>query len=56
MSVSIKNGKLVIELPLQKPTASKTGKSQIVATTKGFADTSAQVAGKPVRVAVNAII
>lgn len=56
MSVSIKNGKLVIELPIQEPTPSKSGKSQIVASTGGFTSTTATVKGKPVRIAVNAII
>jgi hypothetical protein len=51
------NGKtLTIEIPLQKPTPSKSGKSQIVASTGGFTATTATVDGKPVRLSVNAII
>lgn len=56
MSATIKNGKLIIELPLQTPTPSKSGKSNIVASTGGFASTTATVNGKPVKIAVNAII
>lgn len=47
---------LVITVPLQKPTTSKSGKSQIVASSNGFVATTAVVAGKAVKVSVNAII
>ncbi len=57
MSATIKNGKLIIELPLHPtPKDSKTGKSKIVAGTGGFATTTAVDNGKPVRISVNAII
>jgi len=56
MEVEIKNGKLIITLPTQKPAPSKSGKSMIVATTNGFASTTAEVGGKPVRISVNAIV
>ena len=56
MSTTIKNGKLVIELPLQTPTLSKSGKTHIVASTGGFASTTAEINGKIVKISVNAII
>lgn len=56
MSAEIKNGNLVITLPLQTPTMSKTGKSLIVAGTNGFAVTNARVNNTPVKISVNAII
>lgn len=56
MNVEIKNGSLVITLPLQPPSASKSGKTLIVAGTGGFVKTQAEVNGKKVSIAVNAVI
>jgi hypothetical protein len=56
MKVTIENNELVIRLPLQKPTPSKSGKSKIVASTSGFMPSEAKIEGLPVRVSVNAII
>jgi hypothetical protein len=56
MTATIKGKTLHLELPVQEPALSKSGKSQIVANTRGFAVTTAQVNGKPLRVSVNAII
>lgn len=56
MSAEVKGKTLVLTIPLQKPTPSKSGKSMIVASTGGFTSTTAIVDGKPVRIAVNAII
>lgn len=47
---------LRIEMPLQNPAPSKTGKSLIVATTSGIVKTNLEVAGKPVSVGLNAFI
>jgi hypothetical protein len=55
--VSIKNGKLVIELPLnEQPTPSASGKTLVVASTHGNIATTAVVNGKPVVIGVNAYI
>ena len=55
-TAKVKDGKLVIEIPLQTPQPSKSGKTLIVATTSGFTPTTAEVKGKPVMVSVNAFI
>ncbi len=56
MDVEVKDGKLVITLPLQPPTRSKTGRSLIVATTSGFQRSTAKVEGHEIAVSVNACI
>lgn len=52
----LKDNKLIITLPLGTPTASKSGKTLVLATTNGFVKTSLTVAGKPLSVSVNAVI
>jgi hypothetical protein len=57
MKVTIENGELVIRLPLNKPPIpSSTGKSLVVASTRGNQQTEAVVNGQPVTVGVNAYI
>lgn len=57
IKVEIKNGNLVIELPMNSaPTASASGKTLVVATTHGNIQTPATVNGKPVTLGVNAYI
>ncbi len=60
MQVSIegKNGSKVlrIEIPLQRPTPSASGKTMVIATTHGNVQTSAVIDGKPVIVGMNAYI
>jgi hypothetical protein len=56
MNGKIKDGNLVIELPLQKPEPSKTGKTLIVASSRGVREVSAKVAGKSVFISANAFI
>lgn len=56
MQVSIKNNKLVIEIDMQPPTRSASGKTLVVATTRGNQATTATVDGKPVTVGLNAYI
>jgi len=55
-SIKIENGNLVITLPLQTPTPSASGKTLVVATTKGNIKSDALIDGKPVTVGVNAYI
>ena len=56
MNVEIRNSKLYIEIDLQEPTPSASGKTLVVATTRGNVVTSAQVNGKPVTIGLNAYI
>jgi hypothetical protein len=56
MSVEIKNNKLYIEIDLEKPTPSSSGKTLVVASTRGNVATSAEVDGKPVTIGLNAYI
>jgi hypothetical protein len=48
MKVEIKDNKLFIEIDLEKPTPSSSGKTLVVASTRGNVVTTAQVDGKPV--------
>lgn len=47
---------LTITIPIQRPTASKSGKTLVVATTHGNVVTGATVDGKPVTIGLNAYI
>ncbi len=48
--------RLKIELPLEQPTPSKSGKSDVVASSHGVVMTGVEYKGKPVAVVVNAFI
>ena len=56
MKVEIKDNKLYIEIDLEKPTPSSSGKTLVVASTRGNTVTTAQVNGKPVTIGLNAYI
>jgi len=56
MESRIEDGKLVIELPLEKPRPSSTGKTLLVASTRGVQRTTARVKGKTISIVVNAFI
>ena len=57
MKVTIEGGELVIRLPLNRtPTPSASGKTLVVATSRGNQRTEAVVSGRPVIVGVNAYI
>jgi hypothetical protein len=57
MKVLIENGELVIRLRLNKPPVpSSTGKTLVVASTRGNQRTEAVVDGQPVVIGVNAYI
>jgi len=56
MNVEIKDNKLYIEIDLQEPTPSSSGKTLVIASTCGNVVTSAQVNGKPVIIGLNAYI
>lgn len=56
MKVEIKDGQIIITLPMQTPTPSASGKTLVVASSQGNKATDVQVDGKPVIVGVNAYI
>ena len=56
MTVEIKNGKLRIEIDLETPTPSSSGKTLVVASTHGNTVTNVMVDGKPLTIGLNAYI
>ena len=56
MKVEIKGNKLFIEIDLEKPTPSSSGKTLVVASTHGNTVTAAEVDGKTVTIGLNAYI
>ena len=56
MKVEIKDNKLIIEIDLQKPTPSTSGKTLVIASTHGNTVTTVMVDGKPVIIGLNAYI
>jgi hypothetical protein len=56
MKAEIKDNKLYIEIDLEPPTRSASGKTLVVASTRGNAVTTAMVDGKPVTIGLNAYI
>jgi hypothetical protein len=56
MTVEIKGNKLCIEIDLETPTPSSSGKTLVVASSRGNAVTTAMVDGKPITIGLNAYI
>ena len=56
MNVEIKDNKLHIEIDLETPTPSASGKTLVVASTHGNMVTSAMIDGKPIIIGLNAYI
>ncbi len=56
MNVEIRDNKLCIEIDLETPTPSASGKTLMVASTRGNMVTSAKVNDKPVIIGLNAYI
>ena len=56
MKAEIKEGKLIIEIELEPPTPSVTGKTLMVASTHGNQTTSAMIDGQRVVIGLNAYI
>jgi hypothetical protein len=56
MKASIKDKNLVIEIPLQKPQRSATGKTLLVASSHGVQQSTAHVNGKQISFVANAFI
>ena len=56
MKAQIKDGKLIIEIDMQEPTPSASGKTLVVASTHGNVVTDVMIDGKPVTIGLNAYI
>lgn len=57
MKAKIRNGRLIVSVPMQEPTPSKSsGKTLVVASSRGPQESSVLVEGKPVYVNLNAYI
>jgi hypothetical protein len=56
MKAEIRDGKLLIEIDLQEPTPSSSGKTLVVATSHGNQTTSAMFEGQPIIIGLNAYI
>jgi hypothetical protein len=56
LKVEQKGNKLYIEIDLEKPTRSTSGKTLVVASTRGNVVTDIMVDGKPVTIGINAYI
>ena len=56
MKSKIKDGHLLIELPIQKPKTSSTGKTLIIASTHGVKSSAATYKGKQVSIVANAFV
>jgi len=56
MIVEKRGNKLYIEIDLEKPTPSSSGKTLVVASSRGNAVTTAEVDGKPITIGLNAYI
>lgn len=56
MNATIKNGDLIITIATQTPTPSASGKTLLVASTRGPWKSDVIIDGKPVTISVNAYI
>lgn len=56
LKAEIRDNKLIIEIDLEKPAPSSSGKTLVVASTRGNAVTDVPVDGQPVIIGLNAYI
>jgi len=56
MKVEVKDGKLLVEIDLQEPTPSASGKTLVVASSHGNQTTTAMYEGQPITIGLNAYI
>ena len=56
VTATIKDGVLTVSIPTQQPTRSASGKTMVVASTRGNVATTATVDGQPVIIGLNAYI
>lgn len=54
MKTTIKDGKLIIEIELQEPAPSASGKTMVIATTRGNVKTDCKVEGHEITIGLNA--
>ena len=54
--VKREKNRLKIELPLERPAPSKSGKSHVIASSHGVVMTGVEYKGKPIAVVVNAFV
>lgn len=56
MKAEIKNGNLIVTIPMNEPRPSASGKTLVVASSNGNQTTTATVNGQPVVIGLNAYI
>jgi hypothetical protein len=56
MKAEIKGKKLIVEIDLQEPTLSASGKTLVIATSHGNQQTSAMYDGQPIMIGLNAYV
>jgi hypothetical protein len=56
MKVEVKGGRILISLKLRKPAKSKSGKTLLVASTRGVRTSTVKIRGRRVRINANAFI
>jgi hypothetical protein len=56
MIVTVEKNELIVRIPLQSPAPSASGKTLIVASSRGNVKTATMVEGKPLTVSINAYI
>ena len=56
MTTVIRDNKLCIEIDLEPPTPSASGKTLVVASTRGNVTTTVKIDGKPITIGLNAYI
>lgn len=56
MKANIIGKKLVIEIPIQQPKLSSSGKNKVVSTTRGIWESAIEIDGRPLKIILNAFI
>jgi len=56
MKAEVKDGNLIVTIPMGEPTPSASGKTMVVASTRGNVETTCVINGKPVVIGLNAYI
>jgi hypothetical protein len=56
MKVTTRNGRLIINLPIEEPRASASGKTLVVASSRGVRTTDVKIGGNLICVNVNAFV
>ena len=53
LSVTVKDGRLIIDAPIETPRSSASGKTMVVVSTHGNVDTGAELEGEPLIMGLN---